>query len=142
MRRAGSALTAGARAGSGERRLSFEEFLPVFNGVKAKPPMGSAAEFIDGLRVFDKDGNGTINAAELRRVLTSLGEKLSDDDVDALLANVKVDARGGVNYEGAARLHPPPPPLSPRPRPIPALPLTLVSVDGTRLAEFVRMVMA
>lgn len=38
--------------------------------------------------------------SELRHVLTSLGEKLSDEDVDALLANVSIDANGSVNYEG------------------------------------------
>jgi calmodulin len=32
-------------------------------------------------------------------VLTSLGEKLSDDEMDSLLSNVQVDNNGQVNYE-------------------------------------------
>jgi hypothetical protein len=31
---------------------------------------------------FDKDGNGFISAAELRHVMTNLGEKLTDEEVD------------------------------------------------------------
>jgi len=38
--------------------------------------------------------------AELRHVLSSLGEKLSDEEIDSLFANVDVDAGGAVNYEG------------------------------------------
>ena len=32
-------------------------------------------------KVFDKDGNGFISAAELRHVMTNLGEKLTDEEV-------------------------------------------------------------
>ena len=36
-------------------------------------------------RVFDKDGNGLINAAELRHVMTNLGEKLTDQERSLIL---------------------------------------------------------
>eukprot|EP00055_Hartaetosiga_balthica_P000171 m.135870 g.135870 ORF g.135870 m.135870 type:complete len:152 (-) comp10261_c0_seq1:229-684(-) len=90
--------------GSGEKRINFEEFLPIMERVKDQRPAGTEADYIEGLRVFDKDQNGTINAAELRHVLTSLGEKLSDEDVDALLANVQIDSTGTVNYEEFVRM--------------------------------------
>ena len=35
--------------------------------------------------VFDKDGNGYISAAELRHVMTNLGEKLTDEEVDEMI---------------------------------------------------------
>lgn len=47
-------------------------------------------EFIRGFQVFDKDGTGHIGVGELRYVLTSLGEKLSDEEVDELLKGVSV----------------------------------------------------
>merc|ERR1719450_31651 len=33
-------------------------------------------ELIEAFKVFDRDGNGFISAAELRHVMTNLGEKL------------------------------------------------------------------
>ena len=59
---------------SGNKRVSFEEFLPIFLSCQKKKDEGSMEDFIEGLKVFDKDGNGFINSAELRHVLTSLGE--------------------------------------------------------------------
>ena len=57
----------------GNKRVTFEEFLPCFLSCSQKKEQGSMEDFIEGLRVFDKDGNGFINSAELRHVLTSLG---------------------------------------------------------------------
>ena len=52
------------------------------------------------LQVFDRDGHGYINAAELRHVMTNLGEKLNDEDMDELLKAVNVDNDGQLKYSG------------------------------------------
>lgn len=49
-------------------------------------------EFIRGFQVFDKEGNGFIGAGELRYVLTQLGEKMTDEEVDELLKGVQIGA--------------------------------------------------
>ncbi|XP_072173484.1 myosin-2 essential light chain-like [Diadema setosum] len=79
-------------------RISFEEFLPIMTATIKKKEQGTMDEFVEGLRVFDKDSSGLINSAELRHVMTSLGEKMSDEEVDSLIAGCE-DAQGQVNYE-------------------------------------------
>jgi calmodulin len=49
--------------------------------------------------VFDKDGNGFISAIELRHVMTNLGEKLTDEEVDEMIREADVDGDGQINYE-------------------------------------------
>merc|ERR1719419_2175360 len=45
----------------------------------------SEDEIKEAFKVFDKDGNGFISAAELRHVMTNLGEKLTDEEVDEMI---------------------------------------------------------
>ena len=53
----------------------------------------------DFFSVFDKDGNGYISSAELRHVMTNLGEKLTDEEVDEMIREADIDGDGQVNYE-------------------------------------------
>ena len=54
--------------------------------------------FIECLRVFDRGCNGLVNASELRHVLCNLGDKLTLDEVNQLLAAFE-DNTGHVMYE-------------------------------------------
>ena len=51
-------------------------------------------------RVFDKNNDGLISSVELRHVMTNLGEKLSEEEVDDMIKEADLDGDGMVNYEG------------------------------------------
>jgi len=77
----------GATKKRGEKKLTVEEFLPIYAQVKAQKDTGSFEDFIECLKLYDKNENGTMLGAELEHTLKALGEKLSDDEVTELFAD-------------------------------------------------------
>ncbi|KAF9201548.1 hypothetical protein BGZ59_002650 [Podila verticillata] len=84
---------------SGTGTINFDTFVKVLMRPDGFKPAGTRYEFINGFKVFDKDGSGYIPQGELRYVLTNLGEKLTDAEVDELVKGVDVDSNGRINYE-------------------------------------------
>ena len=83
---------------SGNGTIDFPEFLTMM--AKKMRETDSEEEIREAFRVFDKDGNGFISASELRHVMTNLGEKLTDEEVDEMIREADIDGDGQVNYEG------------------------------------------
>eukprot|EP00794_Sanderia_malayensis_P015263 gene15263-16838_t len=86
----------------GNGTIDFPEFLNMM-ARKMKDTEGEE-EIKEAFRVFDKDGNGHISAAELRHIMTNLGEKLTDEEVDEMIKEADIDGDGHINYEEFVRM--------------------------------------
>lgn len=83
---------------AGEKRFSLEEFLPIYEQLQKEKEVGTFADFMEGLRVFDKEECGKIMVAELRHALLALGERLTVEEADEIVSGIE-DSDGNVNYE-------------------------------------------
>ncbi|XP_038061903.1 myosin-2 essential light chain-like isoform X2 [Patiria miniata] len=82
----------------GGHRITFDEFLALHASLRStSQTKGTVQEFTEGLQMLDRDQNNLIPASELRHVLTSLGEQMTEEEVDKLLTKF-TDSRGMVNY--------------------------------------------
>eukprot|EP00761_Pharyngomonas_kirbyi_P014043 gb/GECH01014073.1/.p1 GENE.gb/GECH01014073.1/~~gb/GECH01014073.1/.p1 ORF type:complete len:150 (+),score=52.36 gb/GECH01014073.1/:1-450(+) len=82
---------------SGNGKVEFEEFLQLMS--KNMKNIDNEEEIVEAFRAFDKDGNGYISAAELRHIMTTMGDKLSEDEVDEMIREADVAGDGQINYE-------------------------------------------
>lgn len=80
----------------GNGTIEFNEFLQMM--AKKMKGADGEEELREAFRVFDKNNDGLISSIELRHVMTNLGEKLSDEEVDDMIKEADLDGDGMVNY--------------------------------------------
>lgn len=81
---------------AGVKTVDFPLFL-TFMAKKMKDK-DTEEDVKDAFRVFDKEGSGYISAQELRHVMINLGEKLTDAELDEVMAEIDVKD-GKIFYE-------------------------------------------
>ncbi|CAJ0940084.1 unnamed protein product, partial [Mesorhabditis belari] len=73
-------------AENSEARLSVQDVTPIYTNVKKEMGTDAAFETIHAcLSHFDREGNGTITHADLRYILCSSGERLSDRELEQII---------------------------------------------------------
>ena len=81
--------------------IDFAEFVEVMKGHLWQAGEGPSGEdeLKEAFAVFDKDGNGFISREELRAALLNLGERLDDEELDAMMKAADRDGNGEIDYE-------------------------------------------
>jgi len=82
---------------NGDGEIDFDEFL-----ILMKSRIGSQdadEELKEAFRVFDTDDSGEIDKKELKRLMKKLGQKLSEAELDAMMAEVDTNGDGVISFE-------------------------------------------
>merc|ERR1711959_619684 len=84
----------------GDKMLNEEEFLQFMNRQMAAA--SNAEQIIEAFRVMsdDVDGTGEVRVTELKNILTTVGQKLTEEEADMLIKDASQDSSGDmVNYK-------------------------------------------
>ena len=86
---------------AGNGTLDFPEFLSLM--ARKMKDIEIEEDLVQPFKLFDKNGNGLISAAELRHAITIFGEKLIDE-VDEIIREAEINGDGHINYEEFVRM--------------------------------------
>lgn len=75
--------------------ISFVEFAKIM--ADESQPFDYGEELYKAFRTFDKDNSGTIDAAELKAVMDSIGEKLTYEQIDEMMVEADRDGNGSID---------------------------------------------
>jgi len=92
----------------GSGTVELDEFVSLL-GLMKELYRVSEEEIKGTFKIFDRNGDGSISSDELREVMTSVGAKLTEDEITAMIDEADADADGSVDYEEFLKMMLPPP---------------------------------
>jgi len=84
-----------------EDSINFDAFVSLLKTMQLKQ---REQDFHEAFQVFDKDSSGTISKPELLQVFTSLGEKVSAEEINNMIIEADIDKDGMLNFDEFMRM--------------------------------------
>lgn len=82
--------------------IDFQEFLGLMAWKMKETDIEE--ELVEAFKVFDRDGNGLISAHELRFVMSTSGEQLTEEDIEEMIREADENGDGYIDYEEFVRM--------------------------------------
>ena len=81
----------------GNQEIDFQEFL--FLMARNMQDIDEEKVITQGFSVFDNDGDGKISLDDLRTVMNSLGEQLTDEQIAEIIKDIDKNDDDTINFE-------------------------------------------
>ena len=78
-------------------KIDLDEFITLMT--KAPADTQTQEEVINAFRVFDKEGNGLISSEELKHIMMTIGDKMTEEEAQEMVTEADIDEDGMINYE-------------------------------------------
>ncbi|KAL1592258.1 myosin II light chain [Paraconiothyrium brasiliense] len=82
----------------GGETVDFETFSKILNRPGGFREPFDIEEYIRGFQVFDKDRSGFVGKGQIKYILTNLGEKMSEEEVEELFKSTIDTGNNEVDY--------------------------------------------
>ncbi|CAG0925340.1 unnamed protein product, partial [Notodromas monacha] len=82
-------------------QIEFNEFVLLASKFMSEEDSGvMEQELREAFRLYDKEGNGYITTKTLREILRELDDKLTNEELDEMIAEIDTDGSGTVDFDG------------------------------------------
>ena len=80
------------------KQIDFPTFVSIYEQFKKRPTIAAFADLLEAFKTYDREGNGMISGAQLRNMMTIMGDTITDAQYTEALASYE-NADSDVKYE-------------------------------------------
>lgn len=85
---------------SEDKLINFDLFIRLYKVVlKNKKMEKDASDVLNAFKTFDRDNNGVISLAEMKHILESFGENVSDKEIEEIFNEADLNKDGNIDYQ-------------------------------------------
>ena len=82
--------------------IDFDTFLEIY-GRQFRENPSTEEDLVEAFKTFDHEGLGFAMQGELRQMLATLGDTMTEDEIDEFIKESNADPSGRINYEDFAK---------------------------------------
>mmetsp|Transcript_34802 Transcript_34802/g.68713 ORF Transcript_34802/g.68713 Transcript_34802/m.68713 type:complete len:150 (+) Transcript_34802:229-678(+) len=84
------------------RTLSFDDFVSIVMRRARQEP--NFDDVLKAFKVFDREEKGEVSVEELRHVLTTMGERITEQEFDEIMRANNIDPKGVIEYHDFVKM--------------------------------------